>query len=67
MTDGYKGSKCRQFFKNQANKLIRRSKNVPDGGSYRKFFDSWNICDYKWKLDPSDKLFKEKPWIYNRK
>lgn len=67
ITDGYKGSKIRQYFKSQANKKTRRSKDIPDGKNYKKFYDSWKICDYKWYVDKNDSWFKEQPWRYNRK
>lgn len=45
-------SKSRRFFKGQANRKIRRSKDVPDGKAYRKFYESYDICDYKFPYDP---------------
>jgi hypothetical protein len=51
ITDGY-GSKSKRFKKRQANRAIRHAKEVPDGKAYRKFSDSWDICDYKWCWDP---------------
>lgn len=44
--DGYKGSKRKQFEKRNANHKIRHSEDVPNGKAYRKFSDTWNICDY---------------------
>lgn len=46
VTDNY-GSSYKKFAKRQANKRIRKSESVPDGKAYRKFFESWDICDYK--------------------
>ena len=31
--------------KNEANKLIRNSVDVPNGRSYKKYFESYNIVD----------------------
>jgi len=62
ITDGFKGSKTKQFYKKQANHLIRSLNEVPDGKSYRKFYESWNICDYKFFAYDN-----EKPWFFNRK
>jgi len=67
VTDGYKGSRIKQYHKNQANKKVRRSENVPDGMMYRKYYDPWKICDYKWYVDENDSWFREQPWKYNRK
>lgn len=36
-----------QYGKRQASKAVRRSKDVPNGSMYKKFFCSWNICDYR--------------------
>ncbi len=46
--DGYKGSIHKQFAKREANKKVRRSKDVPNGKIYKKFYDSWNIADYSY-------------------
>lgn len=67
ITDGYKGSKRRQFFKNIANRRIRKAKDVPDGKAYRKFFCSYDICDYKWYANMNDDWYKKEFWKYNRK
>jgi len=59
-TDGYKGSKHRQFQKNYANRRIRRKsidEDIPNGKSYRKYNDPWDICDFKFKWDPY-------PWVH---
>lgn len=40
------------FAKNQANRLIRRSIDVPDGKAYRRFYNPWNISDWKSRYDP---------------
>lgn len=56
-TDGYKGSKTKQFNKRQANKVIRRSIDVPDGKAYRRYYDPWNLCDYKFLYDPRPRIY----------
>lgn len=30
-----------------ANKKVRKTKNISNGGAYRKVYESWNICDFK--------------------
>lgn len=47
--DGY-GSKSKSLRKRWAARRVRNSKEVPNGGAYRKFFDSWNIVDYRWAV-----------------
>lgn len=63
-TDGYKGSKRRQFFKRYSNKVVRRSKGIPDGGAFKKFSDPWNICDFKFYVGEKN---EDEIWKYNRK
>jgi hypothetical protein len=67
ITDGYKGSKRKQFFKNYANRVVRKSKNVPNGKAYKRFFYSYDICDYKWYADIKDELYKREFWKYTGK
>lgn len=38
-----------KFGKRLANKTVRRNKNVPDGAKFKRYFCSWNICDYRSK------------------
>jgi len=64
VVDGY-GSQIKKYQKNQANRRIRRAKEVPDGNSYRRYFNPYDICDYKFfvnvthKDDPS---YEENYW-----
>ena len=30
-----------------ANKKVRRTENIPNGGAYKKLYCSYDICDYK--------------------
>ena len=57
VTDGYKSSGRRQWFKNYANRVVRHAKEVPDGKAYKKLYCSYNICDYKWQIFPEDKSY----------
>ncbi len=68
--DGMNGSKTKQYRKNQANRRIRRAKNVLDGKVYRKFSDPWDIVDWKWPVNVTNKddpFYEEKFWKYTRK
>jgi hypothetical protein len=57
MSKSYKHTPCvkqqgrsKKFYKKYANKKIRRkqlNEDIPDGSSYRKLFESWDICDYR--------------------
>ena len=42
------GNYRRCWIKNDANRRIRRTKNVPGGGAYKKFYPQWSICDHVW-------------------
>ena len=36
-----------KYWKNQANKKVRKAPVVGNFGLYKKVFDSWNIYDYR--------------------
>jgi hypothetical protein len=54
--DGY-GSKWKKYAKRGANRRVRHAVNVPDGGAYRKYYDPWNICDYRFQYDPQPRIY----------
>lgn len=37
-----------------ANRKVRRTKNIPNGNIYRRFFNQYDICEYR-----SSETFKE--------
>ena len=43
-TDGSAGTTKKS--KRRANKKVRSTQNIPDGGTYKKVYCSWNIHDY---------------------
>ena len=49
--DSY-GTRHKQWAKREANQRIRRTNDVPDGKAYRKYYDPWNIVDFKSRWDP---------------
>lgn len=49
-TCGYGGT-WRRKAKQIANKRARRDWNLSDGNCYKKASNSWDICDYKFKLE----------------
>jgi hypothetical protein len=57
--DGYKGSKNKQYGKKQSNRTIRRSKDVPNGKAYKKFYERWSFCDWSYYVPPEN---LEKYW-----
>ena len=36
-----------KFYKRQANKAVRRVKDIPNGKRYRRYYCSWYICDWR--------------------
>ncbi|MDD5651052.1 MAG: hypothetical protein PHF86_11655 [Candidatus Nanoarchaeia archaeon] len=68
VTDGYKGSDRRQFFKRYSNKKIRRTEEIADGKAFKKVIDPWDISDYRWYESlKSMSKWSLQPWKYNRK
>ena len=63
----------RKFEKRFANKKVRRTKKIQDGGSFKKVYCSYNICDYKFlyfykrKAIEEARLFDKKPYKYYQK
>ena len=39
-----------KWAKRDANKRVRRTKNIPNGNQYRKVYEPWDIRDYKFAL-----------------
>lgn len=53
-------SKSRAFFKRYANKKIRNlsvDDDIADGNSYRRYFCSYDICDWKFRYDPYPRMY----------
>lgn len=79
VTDGSKGKKRGgRPMKNYANKTVRHKEDIPirQRGAYKKYFPSWDICDYKnlWTIEDAIKDWREeetqypqikKYWVYN--
>jgi len=53
-TEGY-GSKTKRIRKRHANKAVKQAAEISNGKAYRKVYNSWNICDYKFKLEDTKK------------
>ena len=57
--DGYGSRNRKRIAKNYANRRIRRKREeIPDGKAYRKFTDTWDICDFRHQYDPN-------PYVYS--
>jgi hypothetical protein len=53
LVDGY-GNKWKKKIKNAANRKVRLSEDIADGKQYRKLYESYDICDWKFKADDSE-------------
>lgn len=52
--DGQDGGSHHRAAKREASQKVRRvpvNEEIPNGGTYKKFYCSWNICDYKWLIE----------------
>ena len=39
--------------KRAANRRVRRTtEEIPNGNSYRRIYEQWDVCDQKWLYDP---------------
>lgn len=55
-TQGY-GGLGRKAAKRQASRAVRTAGEVPDGKAYRRYYNPWDICDFRfYEKRP------EKPW-----
>ncbi len=41
------GTGTKPFFKQKANKCVRKAEVIADGKAYKRFYSSYNICDYR--------------------
>ena len=46
------------FSKKLANKKVRKTEELPNGKSYKKVFESWNIHDFKCLLFKKNKTMR---------
>lgn len=53
--DGYKRP-GKKIPKRTANHKVRKTESIANGKAYKKVYDSWNICDYRWYEPNNDKL-----------
>lgn len=53
--------KTQKWAKKDANKKIRNTKDIGNGNNYKKYYNSWNICDYKFWIDKFNTL-----WDYTK-
>ena len=49
----------KKLVKRWANKKVRRNDDIPNGKAYRKYFESWNINDYRFLLQPSSPWYRK--------
>jgi len=56
ITCGY-GTKTRKIEKNQANRRVRHTKNIPNGKKYRRFYNPWDIRDFSFYYNPHPRIY----------
>lgn len=58
----FKNEESCKFGQRRANKKVRHyCDNIPKGGHYKKIFNSWDICDYKFiDFEATDYVDKRK-------
>lgn len=37
-------------------RIIARTEDTPCGSAYKKYIESWNICDYRWRMTREDAI-----------
>ncbi len=57
------------FNKRQANKRVRKDWTIDSGGAYRRCFESWDICDFRFLYFSKANLefYEDEPWKASRK
>lgn len=50
-----------KFSRKKANKKVRQSKGISNGGHYKRFYDAWAVCDYR-EYVPYSKCENDKQW-----
>ena len=65
-----------RYGKRMARRAVRRNENVPSGGKFKRYYCSWNICDYRskerfytseeFRRNWYDKTNKDFEWLRNR-
>lgn len=59
VTQGY-GSKYRAHYKKLANNAVKNTKEAPaNGNAYKKEFNSWDICDWKFHVPNERKWYRK--------
>jgi hypothetical protein len=51
--------RSKSFYKRLANRRIRNisvDENISDGSSFRKYFPTYDICDFKYRYNPEPRL-----------
>ena len=64
------GDSCKKFPKRWAARKVRHSKNIPNGGAYRRLYNSWDICDYNcryYSIADGLKAFAKWGWGFDYK
>jgi hypothetical protein len=49
----------KRWAKRKASKAVRRRKDLSDGASYKKVYESWNITDFRYECPYEKKLHRK--------
>ena len=46
----------KKFANRRVRRQIKRGIDIPSGRSYKKVYESWDICDYRWTKSKADTI-----------
>lgn len=49
--------------KKDANRKIRNTEDIGSGNNYKKHYNSWNICDYKFWVKRLEGIWESPKWF----
>ena len=55
--------KTNKWAKRDANKKVRNTEDIGNGNNYKKYYNSWNICDYKFWIDRTNEWLNNQKWL----
>lgn len=55
--------KTNKWAKRDANKKFRKTEDVGNGSNYKKHYNSWDICDYKFWVSKLSDFWNNRKWL----
>jgi hypothetical protein len=59
--------RTKNFIKRYANKKVRKTKDIPNGKAFKKLYESYDICDYKFLFYSKKEVLENCKRIYTEK